>query len=89
MSQQPRYQPIQEFTYWPLLGCFNNWNIIKFTNKNATSENFEAIHKDFLDDISDDMSSLVQPGKYSNVNKSYLKRMGRYVVNSVLYTYKF
>ena len=32
-TSQPRYQPVEYCTYWPVLGYFNNWNIIKFTNK--------------------------------------------------------
>ena len=29
-SHKSCYQPVQDFTYWPVLGSFNNWNIIKF-----------------------------------------------------------
>ena len=28
--QQPRYQPVKQFTYWPVLVSFNNFNIIIF-----------------------------------------------------------
>ena len=27
-DKQERYKPITKCTYWPLLGYFNNWNII-------------------------------------------------------------
>ena len=30
---QPWYQPVQVYTYWPVLVSFNNWNIITFSNK--------------------------------------------------------
>ena len=35
-QQQPCYQPVKYFQYWPVLGSFNNWNIIKLSHK-ATS----------------------------------------------------
>ena len=50
---QPRYQPVQYCTYLPLLGCFNNWNSIKFSNKNTTTEESEANYQVVLDAISD------------------------------------
>ena len=30
---QPHYQPVEDCTYWPVLSSFNNWKIIKFSNK--------------------------------------------------------
>ena len=27
-DKQDRYKPVTNFTYWPVLGYFNNWNII-------------------------------------------------------------
>ena len=27
-QQQPHYQPIKDFTYWPVLVSFNSWNIM-------------------------------------------------------------
>ena len=36
-QQKPRYQPVTYFTYWPVLGSFNNWNIIIFPHKETTS----------------------------------------------------
>ena len=29
-QQQPFYQPVKYFTYWTMLGFFNNWNTIHF-----------------------------------------------------------
>ena len=40
-SHQPYYQPVQDFTYWPVLGCFKNWNSITISNKNTPSDDFE------------------------------------------------
>ena len=28
-QKNPHYQPVKDFTYWPVLGSFNNWNIIQ------------------------------------------------------------
>ena len=33
-TKHPRYQPVTYCTYWTVLGSFDNWNIIKFTNNN-------------------------------------------------------
>ena len=40
-QQQPPYQPVTYFTYWAVIGSFNNWNIITLSNKDTTSEAFE------------------------------------------------
>ena len=32
-TRQPRYQPVEDCKYWPVLVSFNNWNSIQFTNK--------------------------------------------------------
>ena len=37
-KQQSCYQHVAEGTYWPVLGPFNNRNIIKFANKTTSSE---------------------------------------------------
>ena len=37
-QQQPRYQPVKECTYWPVLGSFNNWNILQLIYRATTSE---------------------------------------------------
>ena len=42
---QPRYQPVEYYTYWTVLGYSNNWNIIKFTNETTTYEEFDEFHK--------------------------------------------
>ena len=67
-TKNPRYQPVVECTYWRVLVFFNNWNIIQFTNKTTSSEDFDSLHKVVLDYISDNMDSLVQLGKYGDIN---------------------
>ena len=32
-TKQVRYQPFTNSTYWPVLGPYNNWNIIELTPK--------------------------------------------------------
>ena len=61
-QKQLRYQPETDFTYWPLLGPFNNWNVITLSHKSTTSEAFEEINQVLLDGISDNMAPLVQSG---------------------------
>ena len=74
-TQQPRYQPLHNFTYWALLGCFNKCNITTFSHKAATSEAFEETHQVFLDDINNITTLLLQSIKYGDINtKDYKKR---------------
>ena len=32
-DKQERYKPVTKCTYWPVLGAFNNWNIIELSSK--------------------------------------------------------
>ena len=74
-EKQPRYQPVTDCYYWPVLGSFNNWNIIILSHKSTTSEDFEEIHKVVLDLIGNNMESLVKTSKYSVINTTYLKKL--------------
>ena len=51
-ADKPSLQTVVDCTYSPVLGYFNNWNIIKFKIKKTPSEGFDDIHKGFLDGIS-------------------------------------
>ena len=66
--QQPRYKNIRACICWPVLGFFNNWNIITFSYKAMKTEVFENIKLVALDGISDNMTVLVQSGKYGAIN---------------------
>ena len=59
-DKQDRYKPVTKCTYWPVLGAFNNWNIIQLSSKSTSSDKFDEIHQVFLDGISDNMASLVE-----------------------------
>ena len=48
-KKQARYQPVTIYTYWPVLGSYNNWNIIGLTPKATPFEEFDDIHQVFLD----------------------------------------
>ena len=61
---QPRYQTVKDYRYWPVIGSVNNWNIIQFSNKSTTYEDFDEVHILVLDGISENMSSIFQNGKY-------------------------
>ena len=39
-KQQPRHQPVTDFSYWSVLGSSNNLNILKLSHKATTSEYF-------------------------------------------------
>ena len=81
--QQPHYQPVIYFTYWQLIGSFNNWNIITLLHKETTSEAFEEIYYVVLDVISDNMASLVESGNYVAMNKTDTSTMRYYVIKFV------
>ena len=51
LTKQARYQPVTNCTYWPVLGSYNNWNIIDPTPKSTPFEVFDEIHKVFLEGI--------------------------------------
>ena len=44
-NKQARYQPVTNCTYWPVLGSYNNWNIIELTPKSKPFEVFDEIHQ--------------------------------------------
>ena len=75
-KQQPRYRPVTDCSYWPILGSFNNCNIIILSQKSTTSEDFDEINHVVLDGINDNMGSLAQPGKYVSINKRDTSIMG-------------
>ena len=58
-ARKPHYQHVEDYTKWSMLGSFKNWNIIRFTNKTTTNDEFDAVHKLLLDGISDNMYELV------------------------------
>ena len=63
-----------------MLGFFNDWKIIQFTNKTTTNEDFDAVHKFLLDGISYYIYALVKNGKYSAINIAYPTTVVYYVV---------
>ena len=63
-----------DLIYLNLLGSFKNCNIIKFTNKITSNENFDEIHNISIDEISENMASLDQTGKYGEINTTYAKK---------------
>ena len=69
-TKQAHYQHVTNCTYWPVLGPYNNWDIIHLTPKSIPSEAFYEIHQVVLDGISENMASLVQSGMYGSINTS-------------------
>ena len=51
-----RYRHVTKCTYWKVLGYFNNWNIIQFSQKSTPSDAFDEIHQVVLDGISDNIA---------------------------------
>ena len=43
-EKQERYKPVTKCSYWPLLGSFKNWNIIKLSQKSTSYDTFDEIH---------------------------------------------
>ena len=67
-DKQDCYKPVTNCTYWPVLGAFNNWNIIQLSSKSTSSDKFDKIYQVVLDGISDNTASLVESGKYGSIN---------------------
>ena len=71
LDKQDHYKSVTKCTCWPVLGAFNNWNIIQLSSKSTSSDTFDKIHQVVLDGISDNMESLVGLGKYGAINTTY------------------
>ena len=69
-KKQARYQPVTNCTHWPVLGLYNNWNIIELTPKAIPFEAFDEIHKVVLGGISENMAPFVKSGVYGAINTS-------------------
>ena len=67
-QQQPQYQTVRGFRDWPVLGSFNNWNIISLSHKATPSEEIYSIHTVLICGISENMASLVRTDKYYDIN---------------------
>ena len=79
-NKQPHCQPDIECTYCFVLGSFDNWNIIQFTNKITRSWYFDAVNQLVLDVISYNTSSLLWIGRYGAINAEYKTTMVYYVI---------
>ena len=82
-EKQQHYQPVTDWSYWPVLGSFKNCNIITLSHKATTSEDFEEIRQVILDGISDNMASLVQYGNYVTMNTIDKSTMVYYVMKFI------
>ena len=82
-QQQPFYQTIQYFTYWPVLGSFKNWNILRLSHKTTSSEEIDKIHQVVIDVISENMVALVQTDKYGAIHATDTTTMGYYVIKLI------
>ena len=89
-DEQERYKPVTKCMYWPVLGYFNNWNIILLSHKSTPFDAFDEIHQVVLDGISDNMASLVESVKYGAINTTDTTTNGFYVIifTSEAYTLK-
>ena len=81
--KKARYQPIANCTYWPVLGSYNNLNIIELTTKSIPFEAFHDIHTVVLDRISENSVSLVQPGMCGAINTANNKTNEFYVIQFI------
>ena len=81
------YQPVANCTYWPVLGSYNNWNIIELTPKSTPFEACDDINKVVIDVISENMASLVQSGMYGDINTNDTTTNGFYVIQFISEAY--
>ena len=87
IKKQARYQPVTDCAYWPVLGSYNNWSILHLTPKSTPFEEFDEIHQVVLDGISDKMASLVQSGKYGDINIADTTKNVFYVIQFISEAY--
>ena len=73
--------------YWPVLGSFNNCNIILLSPKSTSSDTFDEIHQVVIDGISDNTASLVESGTYEAINTTDTSTNGFYVIMFTLGAY--
>ena len=85
--QQPHYQNFKDCTYWPVLGYFNNWNIIQLSHKGKYCGDIDKMHQVALDGISDNMAALVQTGQYDDINTTDTTTMTYYVIKFLSESY--
>ena len=86
-TKEARYQHFTNCTYWPVLGSYNNWNIIDLTPKSIIFEAFDEIHKVVLDGISEDVASLFQSGMYGTIKTYGTTTNGLYVIQFISEAY--
>ena len=86
-KKQARYQFVTNCTYWPVLGSYNNFNIIHLSPKATLFEEFEEVHQVIIFVISDNMASLVQSVKYGAINTDYTTINGYNVIKFISEAY--
>ena len=87
-DKQDIYKPVAKCTYCPVLGSFNNWNIIPLSPKSTSSDTFDEIRQVVLDGISDNIASLVESVKYGAINKTDKSTNGFYIIMFTSGAYK-
>ena len=70
--QQQRYQSIIDFTHSPVLGSFNNWNIVQLSHKQTSSKDIDKGNQVVIDGTNDNMAVLVQTVKYDDIKQQIL-----------------
>ena len=86
-KKQARYQPVRNCTHWPVLGSYNNCNIIELTPKSTHFESFNEIHQVVLDVISDNMALLVQSVMYGDINTDDTTTNELYIIQFISEAY--
>ena len=79
-DEQERYKSFTKCTYWPVLGSFNNWNIIPLSHKSTASDASDEIHQVVLDEKSDNKVSLVESVNSVAINTTDTKTNELYVI---------
>ena len=79
-DEQERYKPTTKCTYWPVLGFFNNCNMIQLSQKSTPFDAFDEIHQVILDIVSANMASLFESVNYEAIKTTYIGINGFYVI---------
>ena len=86
-KEQACYHPVTNCTYLPVLGSYNNLNIIELSQKSTPFEAFLGIHKVVIDGIIEKMDLILQSSMYGDIDTDDTTTNGIYVIQFISEAY--
>ena len=85
---KPNYQPVKDFTFYPVLCSSNNKNMIQCSHKATSSEDLDKFHQVIIDDINNNIPVWVKNGQYGAIDTTDTTTMVYYVIKLLSDAYK-